>query len=144
MHGGQHDGQPQPVAPPQPGVPDGEPADRGRGQVGAGDQPQRPPDEPPDQTEDDAREGRRGREVPGVDGAGVRAGDDAAPPAVVAVLPRERRQGVDFVITGGTTMTRSAAQARLYRGIDDVPKASGFTKVASAAGYDLYRLDACD
>src|SRR6478672_5629952 len=46
VHGGQHERQPQPVAPPQPAVPDGQPSDRGRGEVGAGDQPQRTPDEP--------------------------------------------------------------------------------------------------
>jgi hypothetical protein len=67
--------------------------------------------------------------------------DAASDPAVCAAA---RRQHVDYVITGGTTMTASGGQAARYRGIDDVPKASGFTKVASAAGYDLYRLDACD
>jgi hypothetical protein len=71
---------------------------------------------------------------------GRRLDEAATDPAVCAAA---RRLSVDYVITGGTSMTASGGQKRRYRGIDDVPQAPGFRRVASAGGFDLYHLDAC-
>lgn len=60
-----------------------------------------------------------------------------------AVCAAARRLGVSHVLVGGASKTGSAFQKRRYAGIDDVPKAAGFTEVGKAGDYTLYRLDAC-
>ncbi|WP_270886421.1 DUF6541 family protein [Pedococcus sp. 5OH_020] len=54
-----------------------------------------------------------------------------------------RRQKVGWVITGGTTALSSPGQRRRYAGIDAVPGARGFTPVAGAGDYRLWRVGAC-
>ena len=60
------------------------------------------------------------------------------------VCAAARRQNVQYVLVGGSSMTDSRAQERRYAGVDHVGNAhSGFSLVDRAGDYALYRLDAC-
>ena len=64
----------------------------------------------------------------------------ASDPAVCAALDR---QGVQYVLTGGSAFWRGHHGARKFDGVDDVPQAPGFEHVASSGPFDLYRITAC-
>ncbi len=61
-----------------------------------------------------------------------------------AICAAAKRQKVEYVLTGGSSMTDSRAQERRYAGVDHVGNAhAGFSLVDRAGDYALYRLDAC-
>lgn len=60
-----------------------------------------------------------------------------------AVCEAAQRLGVTHVITGGRTWRVPDRERPLYQGLEGVPNAPGFTRVATSGAFTLYALPAC-
>ena len=60
-----------------------------------------------------------------------------------AVCEAVERQGVQYVLTGGSPFYQGRHGHRTFEGVDTVPNAAGFERVASSGPFDLYRITAC-
>jgi uncharacterized protein DUF6541 len=60
-----------------------------------------------------------------------------------AVCEAVERQGVQYVLTGGSPFQKGRHGERTFDGVDKVSNAPGFDRLASSGPFDLYRITAC-